>query len=76
MQQRLQQKEKAELPDFDSRKLFLNATHTHDGPGFIDSTFKGLYDVSKNPGLFYQVLEGPLFRGGLVFFRIADPLIF
>jgi hypothetical protein len=51
VQQRLQEKVKAELPDFDSRKLFLNATHTHDGPGFIDSTFRGLYDVSKNPGV-------------------------
>jgi hypothetical protein len=39
------------LPDFDSRKLFLNATHTHTAPGFIDSTFKDLYDVSKDPGV-------------------------
>jgi hypothetical protein len=39
------------LPGFDSRKLFLNATHTHTGPGFIDSTFKGLYDVSNDPGV-------------------------
>jgi hypothetical protein len=51
VQVRLQEKIKKELPDFDSKKLFLNATHTHDGPGFADSTFKGLYDVSKDPGV-------------------------
>lgn len=51
IQQRLQDTIKARLPDFDSRKLFLNATHTHTGPGFLDSTFKGLYDVSQDPGV-------------------------
>jgi sugar phosphate isomerase/epimerase len=51
IQQRLQEKIRTELPDFDSRKLVLNATHTHTGPGFIDSTFKDLYDVSNDPGV-------------------------
>jgi sugar phosphate isomerase/epimerase len=51
VQERLQEKIKTRLPDFDSKKLFLNATHTHDGPGFGDSTFKGLYDVSKDAGV-------------------------
>jgi len=51
LQQRLQAKIKAQLPDFDVRKLFLNATHTHTGPGFLDSTFKGLYDVSHDAGV-------------------------
>lgn len=51
IQQRLQEQIRTQLPDFDSRKLFLNATHTHTGPGFMDSTFKDLYDVSKDPGV-------------------------
>ena len=51
VQERLQEKIKTQLPDFDAKKLFLNATHTHDGPGFSDGTFKGLYDVSKDAGV-------------------------
>ena len=51
LQQRLQERIKAWLPDFDTRKLLLNATHTHTGPGFLDSTFKGLYDVSHDAGV-------------------------
>ena len=31
------------LPEFDSRKLFLSATHTHTGPVFEE----GLYDIPK-----------------------------
>ncbi len=48
VQQRLQEMVKTQLPDFDSHKLFLNATHTHTGPGLIDTTFKGLYDVNDD----------------------------
>ena len=51
VQQRLQEKVRAQLSDLDARKLFLNATHTHTGPGFVDSTFKGLYDVSQDAGV-------------------------
>jgi hypothetical protein len=51
VQERLQEKIKARLPDFDSKKLFLNATHTHTAPGLSDSTFRGLYDVSKDAGV-------------------------
>jgi sugar phosphate isomerase/epimerase len=51
IQRRLQEMIKARLPDFDARKLFLNATHTHTGPGFLDSTFGDLYDVSKDAGV-------------------------
>jgi sugar phosphate isomerase/epimerase len=51
IQQRLQERIRTLLPDFDSRKLFLNATHTHTGPGFIDSTFKELYDVTHDAGV-------------------------
>ncbi len=51
IQQQLQERIRTQLPDFDSSRLFLNATHTHTGPGFTDSTFKGLYDVSNDPGV-------------------------
>lgn len=50
-QQKLQNKIEAELPDFDSSKLFLNATHTHAGPGVIYGEFFGMYDVSKDKGV-------------------------
>ena len=50
-QVRVQEAVKKQLPDFDSRKLFLNATHTHTAPGQADSTFGALYDVSKDPGV-------------------------
>ncbi len=51
IQSRLRRLVKPELPDFDVDKLFMNATHTHTAPGFIDGAFKGLYDVSQNEGV-------------------------
>jgi hypothetical protein len=51
IQQRLQERIRTQLPEFDSAKLFLNATHTHTAPGLIDSTFKGLYDVTNDVGV-------------------------
>jgi hypothetical protein len=42
---------KHKLPDFDTDKLFMNATHTHTAPGFIDGAFYGLYDVSQDDGV-------------------------
>lgn len=36
------------LTDFDASKLFLNATHSHTSPGFIDDEFFGLYDISQD----------------------------
>lgn len=51
VEQRLQDRIRTELPDFDARKLILNATHTHTGPGLSDTTFKGLYDVSQDAGV-------------------------
>jgi hypothetical protein len=51
IQQRLRNLVKPRIPDFDVNKLMLNATHTHTAPGFIDGTFKGLYDVSKDEGV-------------------------
>ena len=51
IQERLRAMVGPDLPDFDVGKLFLNATHTHTAPGFIDGAFKGLYDVSKDEGV-------------------------
>jgi hypothetical protein len=51
IQERLQERVRRQLPDFDSTKLFLNASHTHTGPGLLDSTFRGLYDVSHDQGV-------------------------
>ena len=51
VQQRLQEMIKPRLPDLEARKVVLNATHTHTGPGFVDNTFGDLYDVSKDPGV-------------------------
>jgi len=51
VQDRLKQTVKGRLPDFDAEKLFLNATHTHTGPGFSDEDFGTLYDVSKDEGV-------------------------
>ena len=48
---RLKEVIKSRIADFDSDKLFLNATHTHTAPGFIDGEFKDLYDVSKDEGV-------------------------
>lgn len=51
IQQRLQERIRTQLLEFDSAKLFLNATHTHTAPGLVDSTFRGLYDVTNDPGV-------------------------
>jgi len=51
VQDKLRQTVKDKLPDFEVEKLFLNATHTHTGPGFSDTDFGTLYDVSKDPGV-------------------------
>ncbi len=51
VQDRLKEMVKARLADFDADKLFLNATHTHTGPGFGDEDFGNLYDVSRDEGV-------------------------
>lgn len=51
VQDKVRQAVKADLPDLDVEKLFLNATHTHTGPGFGDDDFGTLYDVSKDEGV-------------------------
>ena len=61
IQQRLRDMVKSQIPGFDVRKLFLNATHTHTAPGFIDNAFKGLYDVSKDEGVMKASEYGSFF---------------
>jgi hypothetical protein len=51
IQDRLQEAVSSEIEDFDGKKLFLNGTHTHRGPGVIDGAFFGVYDVSKDKGV-------------------------
>jgi sugar phosphate isomerase/epimerase len=51
IQDRLKAMLKPRLPDFDTAKLFLFGTHTHTGPGLVDTTFGDLYDVSSDPGV-------------------------
>jgi hypothetical protein len=51
IQERLRSLIEPKLPDFDVDKLFMNATHTHTAPGFIDGAFKSLYDVSQDEGV-------------------------
>ena len=61
IQRRIQERMRTQLPEFDSAKLFLSATHTHTGPGLADSTFKELYDVSQNPGVMRASEYGEFF---------------
>jgi hypothetical protein len=61
IQQRIRELVKLQIPDFDVNKLFLNATHTHTAPGFIDNAFKGLYDVSKDAGVMKASEYGSFF---------------
>jgi hypothetical protein len=51
IQERVREAVRFKIAEFDTDKLILNATHTHTAPGFIDSTFKGLYDVSGDEGV-------------------------
>jgi hypothetical protein len=50
-QKKLQALISKKMNDFDASKLFLNATHTHTAPGFIDNEFFGLYDISNDKGV-------------------------
>ncbi len=61
VRQRIQENLRSQLPDFDPSKLQLNATHTHTGPGFVDSTFGTLYDVSNNLGVMKATEYADLF---------------
>jgi sugar phosphate isomerase/epimerase len=46
--EKLREKLKPRLPDFDARKLMLNATHTHTAPGLVETAYKP-YDTSGDP---------------------------
>jgi hypothetical protein len=61
IQERLRKMVGSQLPGFDVRKLLLTATHTHTAPGFVDDTFKGLYDVSKDEGVMKASEYGDFF---------------
>ena len=51
LQDRLRARLSARLPEFNARKLFLNATHTHTAPDVVDGAFGPLYDTSDEPGV-------------------------
>lgn len=51
VQEELQRRIKPKLKDFDASKLFLNATHTHTAPGFVDGTYKGRYKIDEAEGV-------------------------
>lgn len=51
IQDRVRDRLKSMVSNFDVDTLFMNATHTHTGPGFLDDAFKGLYDVSQDDGV-------------------------
>lgn len=51
IQDRLKAMLQSRLPDFDTAKVFLFGTHTHTGPGLVDTTFGDLYDVSQDSGV-------------------------
>jgi len=48
--ERVQKAVKSRVSDLDPRKITINCTHTHTGPGLLDSTYGDRYDVSKDPG--------------------------
>ncbi len=50
-QRKIQSEISRHLSDFDPSKLFLNATHSHTSPGFVDNEYFGLYDISKDTGV-------------------------
>lgn len=70
IQQRLQERVRSRLPDLDAAKLFLNATHTHTAPGFLDAQFRGLYDVSNDPGVMKASEYAELFLD-----RVAEAVV-
>ena len=51
---------KPRLPDFDVRKLVLNATHTHTAPGLVETDYKP-YDVSGDAGVMTPAEYGAFF---------------
>ena len=63
---RLREKLKPRLPDFDVGKLVLSATHTHTAPGLVETAYKA-YDTSDDPGVMRPSEYAELFTD-----RVAD----
>jgi len=61
IQDRLRAMLKLRLPDFDSTKVLLFATHTHTAPGLTDGMFGDVYDVSNDPGVMTASEYGDFF---------------
>jgi hypothetical protein len=61
IQEHLRDMVKPQIQDFDVRKLFMSATHTHTAPGFMDDAFGDLYDVSKDEGVMKACEYGDFF---------------
>ncbi len=61
MQDRVKDRVREKLDDFDADKLFMNATHTHTAPGFVNGAYGGLYDVSEDEGVMKASEYGDFF---------------
>ena len=57
---RVREKLRSLLPDFDMRKLVLNATHTHTAPGLAETSYAP-YDLSGEPGVMTPSAYAELF---------------
>jgi hypothetical protein len=58
--EKLREKLRPRLPDFDVGKLLLNATHTHTAPGLVETAYKP-YDVSGDAGVMKPAEYGEFF---------------
>ena len=56
---------KSRIPNFDVRKLVMNATHTHTAPGQLNTSYKP-YDVSGDSGVMKASEYGDYFVGRIV----------
>ncbi len=69
-QKKLQSLVGKKLPDFDASKLFINATHTHTGPGLIDNEFFGLYNTTDD-----QMIMPPSAYEAFFIEKTADAIV-
>jgi len=67
--ERLREKVKPRLPDFDVRKLVLNATHTHTAPGLVETAYQP-YDTSDDPDVMRPSAYAEFFTD-----RVADAVV-
>jgi len=70
IQDRLRERVKDKIPDFDVQKLFMNATHVHSGPQLVKDSFYGLYNVDKYKGAMNASQYGELFLE-----RVSDAVV-